>query len=313
MNVFGRNIRVSVYGESHGPEVGVLIDGVPPGILLSEVDFLEDIARRKSGAPGTTRRREGDEPLIRSGVYRGYTSGSPLCISFLNRDARPQDYLAAEDSDSAGKLPFRPGTADYTGDVKFRGFQDPRGGGHFSGRLTLPLVAAGVVAKKILDGKCPKLTITAFLSQVGGVPVIRNRPLPEEVTTLLAQAVERGDSLGAVISCEVTKLPAGLGNPFFDSAESLLSHGIFSIPGIKGIAFGLGFDEALLPGSQNPHIGGIAGGITNGDMLSFQVAVKPTPTIGGKGRHDACFALRVPVVIEAVTAIVIADLVMTGA
>lgn len=313
MNVFGRNFRVAVYGESHGPEVGVLIDGVPPGILLSEIDFLEDIARRKSGAQGTTRRKEGDEPLIRSGVYRGYTSGSPLCISFLNRDARPQDYLTAEDSDPVRKLPFRPGTADYTGDVKFRGFQDPRGGGHFSGRLTLPLVAAGVVAKKILEGKCPKLAITAFLSQVGGVPVIRNRPLPKEVNTLLAQAVERGDSLGAIISCEVTKLPAGLGNPFFDSVESLLSHGIFSIPGIKGITFGLGFDEALLMGSQNPHIGGIAGGITNGDMVSFQVAIKPTPTVGGKGRHDTCFALRVPVVIEAVTAMVIADLVITGA
>ncbi|HNR27247.1 MAG TPA: chorismate synthase [Bacteroidales bacterium] len=313
MNVFGRNFRVAVYGESHGPEVGVLLDGVPPGILLSEIDFQEDIARRKSGAPGTTRRQEADEPLIRSGMYRGYTSGSPLCISFLNRDARSQDYLPSEDSDPVQKLPHRPGTADYTGDVKFRGFQDPRGGGHFSGRLTLPLVAAGVVAKRILAGRFPDMTITAFLTQVGGIPVIDKRALPGEVNTLLEQAVEQADSLGAVISCEVTNIPAGLGNPFFDSVESLLSHGVFSIPGVKGITFGLGFDESLLMGSQNPHIGGIAGGITNGDMVSFQVAVKPTPTVGGKGRHDACFALRVPVVVEAVTAMVIADLMMTSA
>ncbi|HPQ56867.1 MAG TPA: chorismate synthase, partial [Bacteroidales bacterium] len=142
MNVFGNNFRVALYGESHGPEVGVLLDGVPPGILLSEADFMEDIARRKSGATGTTKRRETDEPLIKSGVYRNYTSGSPLCITFMNRDARSRDYLLSDESDAAQKIPFRPGTADYTGDVKFKGFQDPRGSGHFSGRLTLPLVAA---------------------------------------------------------------------------------------------------------------------------------------------------------------------------
>ncbi|HOO43222.1 MAG TPA: chorismate synthase [Bacteroidales bacterium] len=313
MNTFGRNFRVAVYGESHGPEVGVLIDGVPPGILLSEADFADDIARRKSGATGTTKRRESDEPVIKSGVYRNYTSGSPLCIIFRNRDARPQDYLPSEDSDPAEKMPFRPGTADYTGDVKFKGFQDPRGGGHFSGRLTLPLVAAGVVAKKILEQKYNSLRIKAYLSQVGGIPVIKDSTLPGKVTDMLWQSVEKGDSLGAVISCEVNGLPAGLGNPFFDSLESLLSHAVFAIPGIKGITFGLGFEETLLTGSQNPHIGGIAGGISNGDPVSFQIAVKPTPTVGHHGRHDACFALRVPVVAEAVTAIVLADLSMTPA
>ena len=313
MNVFGKNFRVTVNGKSHGPEVSVVLDGVPPGILLSSIDFMEDIARRKSGAPGTTKRRESDQPMIRSGVYRGYTSGSPLCISFLNRDARPEEYLSDGESQMADKMHFRPGTADYTGDVKFRGYQDPRGGGHFSGRLTLPLVAAGAVAKKILEGTCPRLRIRAFLTQVGGIPVIRNKPLPASVNNMLSDAVDKGDSLGAVITCEVTDIPAGLGNPFFDSAESLLSHIIFAIPGIKGITFGLGFDETLLMGSQNPHIGGIAGGITNGDPVSFQVAVKPTPTVGGKGRHDACFALRVPVVVEAVTAIVLADLMTTPA
>jgi len=313
MNVFGNNFRVALYGESHGPEVGVLLDGVPPGILLSEADFMEDIARRKSGATGTTKRRETDEPLIKSGVYRNYTSGSPLCITFMNRDARSRDYLLSDESDAAQKIPFRPGTADYTGDVKFKGFQDPRGSGHFSGRLTLPLVAAGVVAKKILANKYPSTGIHAYLSQVGGIPVIKDRPLPEKVNTILRDSVEKGDSLGAVISCEVNGVPAGVGNPFFDSLESLLSHAVFAIPGIKGITFGLGFDESLLTGSQNPHIGGIAGGITNGDPVSFQIAVKPTPTVGGRGRHDACFALRVPVVVEAVTAIVLADLSMTPA
>ncbi|MFA5302440.1 MAG: chorismate synthase [Bacteroidales bacterium] len=313
MNAFGRNFRVAVFGESHGPEVGVLIDGVPPGILLSEADFMEDIARRKSGATGTTKRRETDEPLIKSGVYRNFTSGSPVCITFMNRDARPQEYLPSDETDPAGKMPFRPGTADYTGDVKFKGFQDPRGGGHFSGRLTLPLVAAGVIAKKILERKYTSLNIKAYLSQVGGIPVIKDRPLSEKVSAMLGQTVDKGDSLGAVISCEVNGLPAGLGNPFFDSLESLLSHAVFAIPGIKGITFGLGFDETLLTGSQNPHIGGIAGGISNGDPVSFQIAVKPTPTVGGRGRHDACFALRVPVVAEAVTAIVLADLSMTPA
>lgn len=313
MNGFGRNYRVTVYGESHGPEVGVVLDGVPPGIPLSEIDFMEDIARRKSGAPGTTRRKESDEPLIRSGVYRGYTSGTPLCIAFLNRDARPAEYLSADDGDSSQKPSFRPGTADYTGNVKYQGFQDPRGGGHFSGRLTLPLVAAGVVAKKMVGKRYPQLKITAFLSQVGGVPLIRDKSFPQAVSDMITAAVEQGDSLGAVISCEVTDIPAGLGNPFFDSVESLLSHVIFAIPGIKGITFGLGFDETLIMGSQNPHIGGLAGGITNGDTVSFQVAVKPTPTVGKKGRHDACFALRVPVVIEAVTAMVLADLIITPA
>ncbi|MFA5443537.1 MAG: chorismate synthase [Bacteroidales bacterium] len=311
MNVFGRNFRVAVFGESHGPEVGVLIDGVPPGILLSEADFMEDIARRKSGATGTTKRMETDEPVIKSGVYRNYTSGSPLCIIFLNRDARPQDYLPSDETDPAKKMPFRPGTADYTGDVKYKGFQDPRGGGHFSGRLTLPLVAAGVVAKKILQQKYTSLNIKAYLSQVGGMAVIKDRPLSEKVNAILRQSVDNGDSLGAVISCEVNGLPAGLGNPFFDSVESLLSHAVFAIPGIKGITFGLGFEETLLTGSQNPHLGGIAGGISNGDPVSFQIAVKPTPTVGGHGRHDSCFALRVPVVAEAVTAIVLADLSIT--
>ncbi len=153
MNAFGNNFRVAVFGESHGPVVGVLIDGVPPGILLSEADFMEDIARRKSGATGTTKRRETDEPVIKSGVYRQYTSGSPLCITFVNRDARPQDYLPADDTDPAEKIPFRPGTADYTGDVKFRGFQDPRGGGPFFWSPDITPCGSGSCGKKDTETK----------------------------------------------------------------------------------------------------------------------------------------------------------------
>ncbi|NLA15536.1 MAG: chorismate synthase [Bacteroidales bacterium] len=314
MNSFGTLFRVSVYGESHGPRVGALLDGVPAGIPLQEGDFTEDINRRRSGALGTTARKESDRPHLLSGVYNGFTCGTPLCISFENHDQRPRDYHFGK----GGKgLPFRPGTADFTGSVKYKGFQDPRGGGHFSGRLTLPLVAAGVVAKKILTLTSPQLQIRAFLTRLGGFSVLRPGPmgtvltgqeLPQAVQKMLRQAIKKGDSLGGVITCQVTGVLAGWGNPFFDSVESCLSHVVFAIPGIKGIAFGLGFEESDVTGYHNPHMGGIAGGITNGEPLTFRVAVKPTATVGGKGRHDACFALRVPIVIEAVTAVVLADL-----
>ncbi|HKM31904.1 MAG: chorismate synthase [Bacteroidales bacterium] len=309
MNAFGSFFRVSVFGESHGPRIGVLLDGVPAGIPLQEDDFSEDIDRRRSGARGTTPRKESDKPQILSGVYNGFTCGTPLCIAFENRDARSQDYRQ--------NLPPRPGTADFTGTIKYKGFQDPRGGGHFSGRLTLPLVAAGVVAKRILAATYPRLKIRAFLTRVGGFPIMRpgqqdalpgGQELPDRVQKMLERAVVTGDSLGGVITCQVTGVPAGWGNPFFDSVESCISHTVFAIPGIKGIAFGSGFEEAAFTGYNNPHTGGIAGGITNGDTITFSVAVKPTPTVGGKGRHDTCFALRVPVVVEAVTALVLADL-----
>lgn len=320
MNTFGRIFRVSVFGESHGPQVGVLLDGVPEGIALSEKDFEEDIARRAPGAAGTTARREADRPQIISGVYDGHTTGAPLCIVFQNEDVRSQDYA---DFDAVP----RPGHADYVAAVKWDWANDPRGGGHFSGRLTLPVVAAGVVAKKILEG----MKFSAALVELGGSAD------SSEWESLIAAAAADGDSLGAVVECTVEDVPIGLGEPFWDSVESLLSHAIFSIPGVRGIEFGDGFRASAMRGSEHNDpfgpegpvkngSGGANGGITNGAPLKFRVAFKPTSsiskpqktwnfatesmtTLSVKGRHDVCFARRTPVIVEAMAAIVLADLV----
>lgn len=320
MNTFGRIFRVSVFGESHGKRIGVLLDGVPEGIALSEEDFAEDIARRAPGAPGTTARKEQDIPQIISGVYEGHTTGAPLCIVFDNADTHPEDYSQFD------RMP-RPGHADYVAAVKWDWANDPRGGGHFSGRLTLPVVAAGVVAKKVLEG----MEFNAAAVELGGSAD------PTEWPGLLEQAAAEGDSLGAVIDCTVTGVPIGLGEPFWDSVESLLAHAMFSIPGIRGIEFGDGFRASAMKGSEHNDpfgpegpvkngSGGANGGITNGAPLHFRVAVKPTSSIARgqktwnfekeaydtliiKGRHDCCFAQRVPVIVEAMAAIVLADLV----
>ena len=320
MNTLGRIFRVSVFGESHGPQVGVLLDGVPEGIALTEKDFEEDIARRAPGAAGTTARREADRPQIISGVYDGHTTGAPLCIVFQNEDVRSQDYA---DFDAVP----RPGHADYVAAVKWDWANDPRGGGHFSGRLTLPVVAAGVVAKKILEG----MKFSAALVELGGSAD------SSQWEPLIAAAAADGDSLGAVVECTVEDVPIGLGEPFWDSVESLLSHAIFSIPGVRGIEFGDGFRASAMRGSEHNDpfgpegpvkngSGGANGGITNGAPLKFRVAFKPTSsiskpqktwnfatesmtTLSVKGRHDVCFARRTPVIVEAMAAIVLADLV----
>ena len=395
MDSFGRKFRVSIFGESHGNAIGVVLDGVQPGIQLSVDDFTADILRRKSGAKGTTPRTEADEPEILSGVYNGYTTGAPLTVIFHNRNTRSTDYKLFND------IP-RPGHADYTASVKWMDFNDPRGGGHFSGRLTLPLVAAGVVAKKMMG-----CSVNAELIEVGGVTreaaladlfrcgsvktgcaadfladegdksaaaeKLRNDeneslggvvskdpaahgtgdryPVPGEESTLpaadiwckvLDDAIRARDSVGGIVECTVDRVPAGLGEPFFDSVESLVSHAVFSIPGVRGIEFGDGFASARMRGSQHNDplddvsqpfsvhpskngAGGVNGGITNGNPVVFRVAFKPTSSIGKPqktwnfsrkemdtleipGRHDTCFALRTPVIVEAVTAIVLADL-----
>lgn len=320
MNTFGRIFRVSVLGESHGERIGVLIDGVPEGMALSEPDFADDIARRAPGAAGTTERREQDIPEIVSGVYEGHTTGAPLCILFSNTDVRPQDYQSFDE------MP-RPGHADYVATVKWDWANDPRGGGHFSGRLTLPIVAAGVVAKKVLEG----MEFNARLVEMGGCPDSGKWP------EMLSSAVAEGDSLGGVVDCEIKNVPIGLGEPFWDSVESLLAHAMFSIPGVRGVEFGDGFKAAAMKGSEHNDpfgpegpvkngAGGANGGITNGAPLHFRVAVKPSSSISKpqrtwnfakecedtlviKGRHDVCFAQRVPVIVEAMAAIVVADLV----
>lgn len=318
MNSFGRIFRLTVFGESHGESVGVNIDGIPAGIPLTQEDFLPDLERRKAGAKGTTPRKEEDLPFLKSGVFRDRTTGAPVTIMFENNNTRSADY------DKLREFP-RPGHADWVATKKFGGFEDFRGGGHFSGRLTLNLVAAGVIAKKILG---EKISVTATLKEVGGLP---------DAEQGLEAAIKAKDSVGGIVECVVDGLPVGLGEPFFDSVESAIAHAAFSIPAIKGIEFGAGFAAAKMKGLEHNdpiidihgktatnHAGGVVGGITNGNPLVFRVAVKPTSstpkeqqtlnvasgeveTFSVKGRHDLCIALRVPVVLEAVTAIVLAD------
>lgn len=335
MNTFGNNFRVGIWGESHGDTIGVTIDGVPAGLALCEDDFTSDIDRRRSGAKGTTPRTEADKPIILSGVFEGHATGAPLTIVFKNTNTRSGDY-------SEFVATPRPGHADYTALQRFGGWNDPRGGGHFSGRLTLPVVAAGVVAKKAIalalnpetDStdpiSCESGYVKAEIIQLGGSSD------KSQWDSLLQLAMSEGDSLGAVVECRA-QVPAGLGNPFWDSLEALISHAVFSIPGVRGIEFGDGFKAAAMRGSEHNDpfgpdgapakngSGGINGGITNGAPIVFRVAFKPTSSISKaqetfnfetgqmtslicRGRHDACFALRAPVVVEAVTSIVLADL-----
>lgn len=320
MNSFGRLFRVHIFGESHGESVGVNIDGCPAGIPVKVEDFLPDLERRKGGQRGGTPRKEDDLPAFKSGIFNGFTTGAPITILFENNNIRSQDY------EKIRAFP-RPGHADFIATKKFGGFEDYRGGGHFSARLTVGFVAAGIIAKKILS----PVKVEAFIKEIAG------ESDPEKG---LQKAIREKDSAGGIVECVVNGLPIGLGEPFFDSAESLLAHIAFSIPAIKGVEFGSGFAAARMFGSQHNdpildttgktktnHAGGIVGGITNGNPLVFRVAVKPTSStpkeqqtlniesgkvesFSVKGRHDLCIAMRVPVVLEAATAIVLADLML---
>jgi chorismate synthase len=332
MNTYGRKFRVSIFGESHGELIGVVMDGVPAVLELTEQDFIQDIQRRKSGARGTTPRMEEDMPQIVSGVYEGHTTGAPLTVVFRNLNTHSSDYARFAD------IP-RPGHADLTAALKWDDCQDPRGSGHFSGRLTLPVVAAGVVAKKILQDatildETPVNAIDARIVELGGI----REELQESWQDAIDKAIEEGDSLGAIVECTVPQIDPGYGEPFWDSAESAIAHAIFSIPGVRGLEFGDGFHAARMKGSEHNDpigpdgrptkngAGGVNGGITNGGPVIFRVAFKPTSSIRkaqqtfnfatgemdileAKGRHDTCFALRAPVVVEAMTAIALADLV----
>jgi chorismate synthase len=319
MNSFGRIFRVSIFGESHGESVGVNIDGCPAGLTLQLPDFLPDLERRKGGTQkGTTPRQEEDLPIFKSGLFNNVTTGAPITILFENKNTRSGDY------EKLRSVP-RPGHADFVAHQKFGGYEDYRGGGHFSGRLTLPLVGAGVIAKKLLKD----ITISASITEIGG---------EKNVESGLQRAIEQKDSVGGIVECRVNGLPAGLGEPFFDSVESLLAHAVFAIPAVRGIEFGTGFAAARMFGvehndaildmegrTQTNHAGGIVGGISNGNELVYRIAIKPTSStpkqqhtlnwetgetedFSVKGRHDLCIALRVPPVLEAVTAIVLADL-----
>jgi len=317
MNSFGRLFRVTIFGESHGRCTGVTIDGVKPGLVISHNDFAIAMERRK-GNKGSTTRSEADQPVFLSGILEGRTTGAPLTIIFENKNFTSEDYQQFRD------IP-RPGHADFVAGVKFRGFNDLAGGGHFSARLTVALVAAGVVARKMI----PEIIISARVISVAGI---------SDYHSFLTEISEKGDSAGGVVDCSVKQVRTGLGEPFFDSVESLLSHAIFAIPSVKAIEFGVGFSSSEMKGSQYNDIlcdtdgktatnncGGINGGLSNGNDINFRVAFHPVPSISipqetinlktGKtetlkiyGKHDTCAVLRAPVIVEAVAAIVFADL-----
>lgn len=323
MNSFGRIFRLSILGESHGESVGVVIDGCPAGLEVRQEDFMPDLLRRQGGnQKGTTPRKEDDLPAFRSGVFRDRSTGAPITILFENNNTRSTDY------DKIRAIP-RPGHADFVAHKKFGGFEDYRGGGHFSGRLTVGIVAAGVVAKKLLASI--NIHVEASIKEIGGL---------EDVDAGLQRGIDAKDSVGGIVECTAAGLPIGLGEPFFDSVESLIAHAVFSIPAIKGVEFGAGFAAARMFGAEHNdaiidgsgltgtnHAGGVVGGITNSNELKFRVAVKPTSStpqeqkslnwetgqvenFSVKGRHDLCIALRVPVVLEAMTAIVLCDLLL---
>jgi len=318
MNSFGRLFRISIFGESHGESVGVIIDGCPPGIRLKVEDFTVDLGRRKPGIQGTTGRLESDIPLVKSGIYNGFTTGTPIIIEFKNENKNSADY------EQFRSVP-RPGHVDFIAEKKFNGFNDPRGSGHFSARLTVGLAAAGVIAKKILK----EVSINARLIEAGG---------SSDIAGKVAEAKAENDSIGGIIECKIDGFPAGPGEPFFDSVESVLSHMIFSIPSVKGIEFGKGFESASMKGSayndrivndsgetDTNNCGGITGGLANGNQIVLKIAMRPPSSIlktqkafniitgseeeiSVKGRHDICPVLRSSVIVEAAVATALCDL-----
>ena len=321
MNSFGNIFRVQIFGESHGATVGIIIDGMPAGLALTEENLLADLERRKGGLQkGTTPRQEADYPIFKSGIFNGKSTGFPITILFENNNTRSEDYQKQR------AIP-RPGHADWVAHQKFGGYEDYRGGGHFSARLTTGIVAAGTIAKMLM----PEVNIEAKVITIGG---------ETDLDRGLQNAIDVNDSVGGIVECKVTGLPVGLGEPYFNSLESMLSHIMFAIPAIRGIEFGTGFQAAKMFGSEHNdtiennegktttnHAGGIVGGISNGNNLVFRLAIKPTSStpknqqslnwktgevedFSIKGRHDLCVALRAPVIIEAATALVLADCMM---
>ena len=320
MNTIGRLFQVNIFGESHGKSVGVLVSGVPSGIELNESDFLSDLARRKSGKLGTTPRIEADEVKIASGVFNGYTTGSPILLMFENTNTKSKDY-------SNLITHPRPSHSDFVAKVKYNGYNDYRGGGSFSGRLTLGIVSAGVIAKKIIS----EVQISSEITSLKGS---FNK---EEFESIIEEAVNQHNSVGGVIKITAQNVEIGLGEPYFDSLESTISHLLFSIGGVKGVEFGIGFEGQNLYGSEfndciiddkgttkTNNSGGINGGISNGNDIVVKAFVKPTSSVGVtqqtynfntnsvenlkiEGRHDAAIILRAGVVLEACVAIALAD------
>ncbi|HGY90486.1 MAG TPA: chorismate synthase [Planctomycetes bacterium] len=320
-NSFGNILRMTSFGESHGPALGVVVDGVPPGLALREEDFLPELARRRPGQSGlTTSRRESDTPHILSGTFRGMTTGMPIAVIVENENARSSDYDDLEHSP-------RPGHADETYAAKY-GHRDHRGGGRSSGRETLCRVIAGVIARKILPETC---RITGHALQIGPhraqsfdaavIETNRLRSADLEVARLMEEYVEglkeAGDSTGGLVEVRVDAPPASLGDPVFGKLKARLADAMLSVGAVTGFAYGAGFSTATLRGTEyvadRRHFGGILGGISTGEPLRFEVSVKPTSSIGDvarKGRHDPCIVPRVIPVLEAMTAFVLADLLL---
>ena len=349
-NSFGNHITVTLFGESHGSSIGAVIDGLTPGLPVDEEHIRALLALRRPAGAISTARREEDAFVFESGVFNGKTTGTPLCIRIPNTDTRSSDYAETR------FLP-RPSHADYAAFCKYHGYEDPRGGGHFSGRLTAALVAVGGILIPALERK--GITIATHITRLGGIndrpfgdwntdiSLLKNKPFAvlddaagDAMQAAILAAKADGDSVGGVLETAIVGMPAGVGEPWFDTVESLLSHALFAIPAVKGVEFGDGFALADLRGSvandpfvcDGRHIttetnrsGGINGGITNGMPITFRCAVRPTPTIGreqktvnmqtntdavllAKGRHDPCIVHRARVVVDCVAASVLADL-----
>lgn len=351
-STYGEHLKLSIFGQSHGPAIGMTLDGIPAGLPVDE-EKLQSFLRRRAPGQGdyATPRKEGDQPEFLSGLLDGFTCGAPIAAVIRNTNTRSGDYRNLFDCP-------RPGHADYTAQIKYGGFQDSAGGGHFSGRLTAPLCIAGGLCIQWLEGM--GIRIGAHLASVAGIGDIPFDPMDpaldkvsplfpvldpkkgEAMRAAIALARAEGDSVGGIIECAVTGLPAGLGEPMFDGVESRIASAVYAIPGVKGVDFGTGFSAAYLRGSENndPYTiqngtvrtttnrsGGILGGITSGMPLIFQAAVKPTPSISRPqqsvslsrlesqtleihGRHDPCIAPRAVPVVEAAAAIAIYDMIL---
>ena len=349
-NSFGSSITITLFGESHGEYIGAVLDGLAPGIKIDDEYIKAKLALRRPSGNISTSRVEADEYTIVSGAFNGYTTGTPLCILIPNTNKKSADYQKMHD------IP-RPSHADFSAGEKYHGFEDYRGGGHFSGRVTAALVAAGAILGSALEYKGIK--IGSHITELHGafdrpfedyeneIDLVNTKQFPtltdsaeERMRKEIEKAAAKGDSVGGILESAIIGLPAGLGEPWFDSMESLLAHAIFSVPGVKGVEFGLGFAFADVYGSEgndafaieNGRVvtetnnnGGINGGITNGMPVTFRTAIKPTPSIfidqksvslsemkevslKLEGRHDPAIIHRARAVVDAVTAIVVADL-----
>lgn len=352
-NTFGNNITITLFGESHGEAIGCVLDGIAPGIEVDEDFIALQMEKRKGIDSISTPRREADKVRILSGVFQGRTTGTPIALMIENQTQHSKDYTATKDL-------ARPSHADFTAKCKYHGYQDYRGGGHFSGRITAPIVAAGAICLKALEKR--GIAIGTHISSCGGIKdrdfdnladdiaLLKNKEMPvlcdkaaKEMISAIESAKNEGDSLGGTLTTAVIGMPAGVGEPWFDTVEGVLAHALFSVPAIKGVEFGLGFDFADKNGStandeflmingsvqtKTNNNGGVNGGITNGMPIIFTCAVKPTPSIfkaqntvnmatledavlSLKGRHDPAVIHRARVVVDSITAITLCDLLVT--